>query len=318
MTPLAVALAALGACGYAVGARLQHRAVRETIGDRGMKTRSLLLLVRNTRWLLGLLAVGSGAVVHACALGMAPLSVVQPVGVLALPITVLLTTREQGIRVRDMKPSVAFAVLAAAGGVVAFVLLAAGSATPTPVTGEELLLATWLIGGAVLVLAIVGVMTRSRFRCLMFAGGCAVAYGYVSLLMRAVAQEFGNSGIAGLEVLPLLGIAVAMLVGGCLLQYGYASGPPDLVVACLTVVDPIVAVGLGIGLLGEAARVGPWTAVGEAVCAVVACAGVFALARYHPDTRKADTPEEEVPPTPAGSGAFAGSTSTDHSDRSSS
>ncbi|WP_245617355.1 hypothetical protein [Amycolatopsis taiwanensis] len=311
VTALAVALAALGACGYALGARLQHTAVHDTIGDHGLRLRHQLQLVRNIRWLAGLIALAGGAVLHACALGLAPLSVVQPIGVIALPLTVLLNLRQKGVRARDLNPTVALAVVAATGGVASFVIFAAGSATPTTVTPPEQLTATQLAGGGVLVLGVLATLARSKARCMLFAAGCAVAYGYVSLMMRGLVQQLGTTGLLHLNLLPLLGIAVAMVVGGWLLQHGYASGPPDLVVACLTVIDPLVAVGLGIGLLGEAARVDTWTLVCEAVSAFVACAGVFALARCRPDTR--------VPTTvsPAGSSDPAGPSSTDRPDRSS-
>ncbi|MBB5067134.1 DMT family protein [Saccharopolyspora gloriosae] len=297
MTTLAVALAALGACGYAVGARLQHGAVQDAIGDGGLKVRSQVRLLRNHRWLLGLLALGSGALLHACALGLAPLSVVQPVGVLALPITVLLNARQQGVRTRDLNVHVVLAVLAATGGVAAFVFLAAGSATATAVLPDEQLLATQLVAGAVLALGVFGLLTRSKVRCMAYAAGCAVAYGLVSLLVRALVQQLGSTPLLDINPLPVVVIVVAMVVGGWLLQHGYASGPPDLVVACLTVIDPLVAVGLGIGLLGEADAVGSATAVGEILCAVIACAGVFALARHHPDTQ-----EQRVQQTVTGDG----------------
>ncbi|MEV0699134.1 hypothetical protein AB0I53_14615 [Saccharopolyspora sp. NPDC050389] len=328
MTALAVLLAALGACGYAVGARLQHAAVHDTMDGSGLGLRSQAQLIRNPRWLGGLAALGSGTVLHACALGLAPLSVVQPVGVLALPITVLLNLRQQGITARDLKPSVALSVVAATGGVGAFVFLAAGSATATPIAGDAQLLATQLVAGAILALGVLAMLTRSKVRCVLFAAGCAVAYGYVSVLMRAVAQQLGTTELLNINPLPLLGIVVAMVVGGWLLQHGYASGPPDLVVACLTVIDPLLAVGLGIGLLGEADHVSTWTAVGEGLCAVVACAGVFALARYHPDTQERSAPAAAAPPsttvttatstnTANGSSDLAGPSSTDRPDGSS-
>jgi CBS domain containing-hemolysin-like protein len=55
------------------------------------------------------------------------------------------------------------------------------------------------------------------------------------------------------------------------------------VVACLTVVDPIVAVLLGSLLLGEGADtpVATWFLLGGA--AVAAAVGVLVLARLHPD-----------------------------------
>lgn len=313
MTALAVLLAALGACGNALGARLQHGAVHETIGDRGLGVRKQLSLVRNNFWLLGLIALAVGAVLHACALGLAPLSVVQPVGVLALPVTVLLNVRQQGITVRDLGPRVVFAVVAATGGVTAFVLLAAGSAASTPVASEDQFAATELVASAIFALGVIGLLTRSTVRCMAYAAGCAVAYGFVSMLMRAVAQQLGTTGLMEIDLFPVLGIVTAMAVGGWLLQQAYVSGPPDLVVACLTVLDPLVAVGLGIGLLGEADYVGVWTATGEALCAVIACAGVFALARYHPEPK-----DRRVHSTVAGNSDLAGPSSTDRRDGSSS
>jgi hypothetical protein len=283
MTALAVLLAALGACGYALGARLQHGAVHDAMAGGGLGLRSQGRLVRNTRWLIGLGALGTGALLHAGALGLAPLSVVQPVGVLALPITVLLNLRAHDHRARELNPSVLLGVAGATGGVAAFVLLAAGSATSTSVDGDQQLVATELVILAVLVIGVAAALTRAKVRCVLFAAGCAVAYGYVSLMTRAVTQQLGSTELFSINLLPLLGIAVAMVTGAWLLQHAYASGPPDLAVACLTVIDPLVAVGLGIGLLGEAAQVGGWVAAGEALCAAVACAGVFVLARYHPD-----------------------------------
>ena len=273
MTALAVLLAALGACGYALGARLQHGAVHDAMAGGGLGLRSQGRLVRDRYWLIGLAALGTGALLHAVALGLAPLSVVQPVGVLALPITVLLNLRSRGYHARDLTPSVLLGVAAATGGVSLYVLLAVGSATSTPVGGDQQLLATELVTAAVLVIGAVAVLTRSKVRCVLFAAGCAVAYGYVSLMTRAVTQQLGDTELFGINPLPLLGVAVAMVTGGWLLQHAYASGPPDLVVACLTVIDPLVAVGLGIGLLGEADEVGGWVAAGEVLCAAVACAG---------------------------------------------
>ena len=284
MTTLAVLLCALGACGYAVGARLQHSAVQDMIGDGGLKLRDQLRLPRNPRWSIGLLALAVGAVLHASALGLAPLSVVQPVGVLALPITVLLNARQRGTAVRDLNVNAVLAVCGATGGVAAFVVLAAGSATATPVLPDDEVLATQLVAAAVAALGLLGLLTRGKLRCIAFAAACAVAYGLVSLLVRAVVQQLGSAPLLQINPVPVLVIVVAMVLGGWLLQHGYASGPPDLVVACLTVIDPLVAVGMGIGLLGEADKVGTATAAGELLCALVACAGVFALAKYHPDT----------------------------------
>jgi len=282
MTALAVLLVALAAVGYATGAWIQHRAV-QTVAHEGGRfgPRRQLRLLRDRGWLLGVGALGGGAALHASALGLAPLSVVQPVGALALPITVLLSAKRRGARGFDLRPAVVAAAAVCTASVAAFVLLEAVSATATAVGGEDELMATRLAAVGVLVLGVVGVLTRSKPRCVAFAGACAIAYGYVSLLMRGIIQMTSTDQ---LRLLPLVGVVVAAALGAWLLQHAHASGPPELVVACLTVVDPLVAVGLGIGLLGEADRVALGVVVGEIICAVTACAGVFALARHHPQS----------------------------------
>lgn len=286
MMAVAILLAALGACGYALGARMQHRAVHATTGGARFSLRDQVRLFGEPRWLAGLLVLVAGAGLHVTALGYAPLSVVQPLGVIALPLTVLLTLREQGIRTRELNASVLLSMAAAMAGVGLFVVFAAHAVVPTTVGPQDQLAATQVAAITVLALAMAAVLSRSRMRCVLFAAGGAVAYGYVSLLMRGVTQQLGALDPARLPVIPLFGVVTAVLVGGWLVQHSYASGSPDLVVACLTVIDPIVAVGMGLGLLGEADRTGFATTVGQVACAAVACVGVFALARYHPGTQR--------------------------------
>jgi glycosyltransferase involved in cell wall biosynthesis len=112
-----------------------------------------------------------------------------------------------------------------------------------------------------------------------FASAGGVAYGYVSVLMRAVSQSVQQGGFGLSHLASVLGIALSLAVGGWLVQHAYAGGPPHLAVACLTVVDPLVAVGLGAFLLGEAAHLSPLTGVALFACALAAVCGVFALAR---------------------------------------
>jgi threonine/homoserine efflux transporter RhtA len=54
------------------------------------------------------------------------------------------------------------------------------------------------------------------------------------------------------------------------------------VIAGLTVIDPIVAVLIGLVILQEAATAGVWALVGFAIAGVIAIYGVFSLTRNHP------------------------------------
>jgi glycosyltransferase involved in cell wall biosynthesis len=280
MTPLAILLAVLGAVCFAFAARLQHTAVRSVEG-----TLQVTALLRRPRWLAGLALLVIGAGVHAVALGMAPLSVVQPVGVLAIGITAVLDGRREALR----------AVALTTVGVGAFVLLAAGSATATEVAPQAELQAGLLVLGLVALPGLFGVLTQSPHRrALAFGVAGGVAYGYVSVLMRAVSQDVQQGGFGWTSGLSVLGIVLALLVGGWFIQHAYASGPPHLAVACLTVVDPLVAVCIGAGLLGEAARMGGWIAVTQLGCAAIAISGVWALARRETSTTATTRSEKLV------------------------
>ncbi len=49
------------------------------------------------------------------------------------------------------------------------------------------------------------------------------------------------------------------MLGTYFVQTAYAQGPPDLVVAGLTVIDPLVAILIGVLVLGEAANAPLWS-----------------------------------------------------------
>ncbi|SDG83371.1 hypothetical protein SAMN05216553_1121, partial [Lentzea fradiae] len=263
MTPLAITLAVLGAVCFAFAARLQHDAI--ALCGAQFST------VRDRRWLTGLVLFVAGSGVHAAALGMAPLTVVQPIGVLAIGLTALLDRRFREIP----------AILLTTVGVGAFVLLASGSATATQVVPDAEFMAGLFALGAISIPGVIAALTtNARIRAVAFASAGGVAYGYVSVLMRAVSQSVQQGGFGLSHIASVLGIALSLAVGGWLVQHAYAGGPPHLAVACLTVVDPLVAVGLGAFLLGEAAHLSPWTGAALIACALAAAGGVFALARH--------------------------------------
>ena len=75
-------------------------------------------------------------------------------------------------------------------------------------------------------------------------------------------------------------------LGGYFVQTAYSVGAPDLVIAGLTVVDPLVAVIIGITVFGEASEVPLWVILTWLVVGTVAVIGVFQLARHHPQTHR--------------------------------
>jgi len=287
MTWVAVLLAVSGACCYAFGARHQNTAVR---GTADLTVRGLLRLVRDRGWLTGLLLLAAGTGLHVTAVALAPLTVVQPIGALALALTAVLHARARGIRLN--RASIA-AIVACIGGVATFVGLAAGSVRPQAVTTAEALRVLALMGAAAVLLAAVLAVTRAgRARALAHIAATGVAFGFVATVTRVATQRVREDGFTDpFLVLSAVAIIVALLAGGWCLQRAHADGPPDLVVAGLTVIDPLVAVALGITVLGEAPYLRPAALAALAVSAVLAAGGVAVLARHHPDATGPDEPD---------------------------
>ncbi|WP_163512571.1 glycosyltransferase [Fodinicola acaciae] len=277
MTWLAIALAAAGALFLAVAARLQHQGVRAT----GMKVPALL---RNRRWLTGGAMLGTGTGLHLVALALAPLAVVQPIGAMAPALTTAMNARAD--RTKARRTTVA-GVVAVAAGVGLFVVVAAQQPTGgEPVRYAEGI-ALLVVGLAVAAAVVVVARTTGVVRSLASAIGGGMALGLVSTLARGGMQEFFGSQ----RILPLVGTAggmlLAVVVGSYLVQQAYSSGPAELVIATVTVFDPLVSIGLGAALLGEAPAPTPGVLALEGVGALIAVIGVVLLARTEKTTSSA-------------------------------
>jgi hypothetical protein len=89
-------------------------------------------------------------------------------------------------------------------------------------------------------------------------------------------------------------------------QTAFAAGPPDLVIAGLTVIDPMVGVLLGLLVLGEAVP-GFSVPVGMLMAAAggVAIVGVAVLSQHHPEVleRRAERARQDRAQPPSGSAA---------------
>ena len=279
MIALAIVFAVLGAGLSAVGVQLQASGVRDESRDTGLRLRGLARLARNRRWLLGLMVLALCAVLQILALALAPVTVVAPIVVLALPVSVVINTRVAGAQ---LDAAALVAAVASTGGVALFVTLVAGAAKPVAFGGDSVLQAIELVGLFVVLLGLIGYARQGTVRCLAFAAGTGSAYGLVSVLVRDVTFNLENGGVSAVPPLSVAGLILAFAAGSWLLQLAYASGPPDVVVGCQTVLSPLVATVLGIGPLDETVNAGGWRGIGMLIGGVAAIIGVVVLARHRP------------------------------------
>jgi hypothetical protein len=120
-------------------------------------------------------------------------------------------------------------------------------------------------------------------QALTYVAGAGVLYGFVATLAKVVIQRIYQQQFELLTILCLIALIGAVSLGGWFVQNAYSSGPPDLVIAGLTVIDPLVAVSIGIVVLGEAKDAGFLTIFGWLISAVVAIIGVYLLSKVHPE-----------------------------------
>jgi hypothetical protein len=287
MIALAIVCAVLGALCSAVGAALQFQGVRSTSQDEEFGLRSIGRLVHNRRWLLGVAVLGACAVLQVLALALAPVTIVAPIVVLALPAVAVLNARASGAR---LDAAATVAVVASTLGVALFVALASGHANPVVFPASSVLLACQLVAAAVVLFGVIGALRDGIVRCVALATGAGAAYGLVSVLVRDVTYSFQTEGLRSVSPLSATALVAAFAVGSWYVQLAYVSGPPDVVVGCQTVLSPLVATALAVSLLDETTGAGGVTGVGLVAGALVAVFGVVLLARHHPEATSRATP----------------------------
>lgn len=295
--PLALTAAVL----LAVGTQFQNRGVvqvdaaSERSAKTGLSLGQLKSLLARPSWVIGSVLLGVGMVVQLSSLAYAPLIVVQPLGAVALVITAILNARLSKVRLDRVSIR---AIVVCVIGVGAFVTIAAFVAESHPIT-ETQLVTVLLILSVVLAIFITlfFVMRKRTPRPIFYVIAAGTLFGFVVTLAKVVIDRvrtilagtfsFGPADI--LTLLCLVGLGAAALLGMYFVQTAHSSNPPDLVVAGLTVIDPLVAVSIGIIVLGEAAGAPLWAIFAFAAAAAAAIWGVLSLARHHPQTHPTTT-----------------------------
>jgi hypothetical protein len=281
---VAILLAVLAAVALAFGAQFQNNEVTKSkdknVKLNGLKLKNLGQLFKRPQWLSGLGLTGLAIVLQLGALSLAPLIVVQPIGAIALVITYFLNAR---VTKTAIDRSSIVAIVLCTGGIAGFVIMASAVAHENILTDDALRV---VLGILVSILAIFGILHFGSKRSaspLTYILGAGVLYGFVATLAKVVILRIYSLNFEWLTLLCLIALLAAMTLGGWFVQNAYAKGPPDLVIAGLTVIDPIVAVTIAIVVLGEAQQANLLTSIGFGITGIISIAGVWLLSKVHPE-----------------------------------
>jgi hypothetical protein len=291
---IAIALAILAAVALAFGAQFQNDAVgdkskhsskkQSKLGRGSLSIKQLFALVIKPKWLSGTAFMVIGIGLQLGALSLAPLIVVQPVGAIALVITSLLNARVTKTR---LNRGTIIAITLCTLGIAAFVAMASGVAHETVLNDDRLREVLGVLGVILVIFTVLFFTLGRQAKALTYVVGAGVLYGFVATLAKVVIQRIYQSQFEWLTVFCLIALIGAVTLGSWFVQNAYSSGPPDLVIAGLTVIDPLVAVSIGVVILGEATAASWPVIIGFSLSAVIAVIGVILLSKVHPElTRK--------------------------------
>ncbi|HEV7422610.1 MAG TPA: DMT family transporter [Mycobacterium sp.] len=273
-----VVLALTAAVASALGIVIRQRATLEIPQDEGVSTTMFKKLLRNRLWWAGTAVAALGYSFQALALTWGSLILVQPLLVSALLFALPMSARMAHRRVTTHDWVWA---LVLTFGLATFVLTAkvqAGNDRPLPAVW---ILATVLCVAVVLGCVVGGARTAGRSRALLIATAVGVLFGVVSVLTKVTVQRLNEEGLWGTLAVPAPYLVVILGVAATLLQQSaFHAGALQASVPTMLVLEPLVAVSLGVIVLGEALAVTDPRTIATLALAVAAMAtATIALGR---------------------------------------
>ncbi|MFF9909300.1 DMT family transporter [Streptomyces sp. NPDC013457] len=274
---LPVLFAFCAAFSNALATVLQRRAALTVRQTDSFRPGLILDLLKRPLWLAGILAVIVAGVGQAAALATGPLSLVQPLFVLELPLALLIAS----LMSRERLPSAQWLAVAAVVAGLGVALMAAspdGNRTHVPL--DRWVPALVVCAAAVVALTLAGLRRppgRARAGCL--GAATAICYALTAGLMKTSMHILDEDGLTGfLTAWQTYAFCAAGIAALLLLEHAMQGGPLVASQPALTLGDATVSLMLGILIYEEDVRMG-WWLVPELLGVGLIVFGVFALAR---------------------------------------
>ncbi len=274
---IALPLGVASAVAYGASTAVEHSAVHSETGE--VDAGGLLQLVKNPRWLLGMAGDTFGLILQVLALATGPVVLIQPLLILALPISLPISRLLGG-----PKPGRAdfLSCLWIVAGLAAFFAIIGnpGDADPLsigPAVIGALILAAFGIAGLLAVRR-----GASPIKAAVYGGVAGAWFGLVAVLLDSVAATWQDNGIAGFGhshgLVPLIALLVMGGASIALTQVAFQVGELGASFPANLAADPVVAVILGAALLHERVPATPLAIIGYLLCLGAVLYGAVRLA----------------------------------------
>ena len=275
MSIAAALLGLLAAALFAVASVAQQKSAADVPDDKAMGLRLIGQLVRRPLWWAGLLGDAGGFLAQGAALGLGSLLLVQPLLVTALLFALPLGAAWAGRRL-SRSDWLWAAVLSLSLAV--FVVVA------DPTAGIDRAPARDWLGVAaaltpVLALCLLGAATRRTSRAMLLAVATGILYGVTAALTKSVVAHLGDGIVPLLSSWETYALAAVATLGTVCQQSAFQAGDLGVSMPAVTVLEPVVAVGIGVSILQEDLRTSGlgWVVVALSTAGLVA--GTVMLAR---------------------------------------
>ena len=277
---IALALGLAGAACAAVGGTIQHKVAARGRPDR-LGSRRVTDFVRHQLsqplWWVSLLVQLASLGLHASALHLGSLVLVQP---LAAVVVVLALPLNHRLHRSRMTPAELFLAGAVTVGLAAFLIAAAPSTTGSPLTGGRLVPPAALV---VVAAATCGLLARraapaNAARLLGIATG--MVFSLEAMLLQATAAQFATAPLATLTDPTFYGLIITGVSGTLLAQLSYRAGPISAALPAAITVNSLASIILGIAIAGETIRTSPAALAVEIPAFLTVTLAVTTLSRF--------------------------------------
>ena len=273
----AIVAALLAAFWAAVGIVVRQRVAQDVPTDDALAATMATTLLRDPSWWAGTVAAAAGYVFQALALAHGSLLLVQPLLVSSLLFALPMSARLSHQRISWAEWGWATLLTAA---LAVFVLVGQpreGHNRP-PVPAWTLA----LVVTVPLVVACVAGARRvtGRMRAMLLAVAVAVLLGMIAVVTKICTHRFATGGWHALLTVPAPYVLIALAVTVTVVQQSaFPAGALQASVPIMLVGEPLVAVLLGVAVLGEHLAVKGTAALGLLVAVFAMVAAAVALGR---------------------------------------
>jgi drug/metabolite transporter (DMT)-like permease len=266
----------LAAAAYALGSVLQRRGAISAPRAQHLRLGLIVDLLRRPVWLAGIASMIVGVALQALALHGGAISLVEPILVAELPLTLLFAALIFRARI-DRRTGLAIVVMSLALSGLLFLARPTGGHVGH-VTALAWILSLVATGGFIVVLVAIALPSPPAGRAALLGVASGVGHGLSATVLKA------STVLAAQDIVLMLSSwkpYAAIVAGGVslyLYQVALQSGPLVAGQAGLNIVDPLSGAVFGVVLFGEEVRHGSFLAA-EVACALVLVGAIIVLAR---------------------------------------